>query len=96
MRFDIQHLGANADRGNWAASTLEYSFSPYLSVYATDLYNYEKTDIHYFSAGGSYTKGRTRVALNYGRQRGGLICVGGVCRFVPPNSGLSMNISTNF
>lgn len=95
-RLDIQHLSADADRGNWAAATAEYAFSPFLSVYVTDLYNYEKTNIHYFSVGGSYTKGRTRVAMNYGRQRGGLICVGGVCRFVPENTGLSMNISTNF
>lgn len=96
IRMDLQHLAADADRGNWAAATFEYAFSPYLSMYVTDLYNYGETDIHYYSVGGSYTKGRTRVALNYGRQRGGLICVGGVCRFVPENTGLTLNISTNF
>jgi hypothetical protein len=96
MRFDIQHLSADADRGNWAAATAEYAFSPYLAFYVTDLYNYDETNIHYYSAGGSYTRGRTRVALNYGRQRGGLVCVGGVCRFVPENTGLTLNISTNF
>jgi len=96
IRADIQHLATEADRGNWAAATAEYSFSPYLSFYVTDLYNYDETDIHYYSVGGSYTKGRTRVALNYGRQRGGLVCVGGVCRFVPENTGLTLNISTNF
>ncbi len=96
LRFDAQHLSADADRGNWAAATAEFAFSPYLSFYLTDLYNYDETDIHYYSVGGSYTKGRTRVAMNYGRQRGGLICVGGVCRFVPENTGLTLNISTNF
>lgn len=96
VRIDLQHLDADADRGNWAATTLEYSFSPFLSVYATDLYNYEETNRHYFSLGGSYTRGRSRVALNYGRQRGGLICVGGICRFVPENTGLTLNLSTNF
>lgn len=96
VRMDLQHLSADADRGNWAAATVEYAFSPFLSVYVIDLYNYEETNIHYYSIGGSYTKGRTRVAMNYGRQRGGLICVGGVCRFVPENTGLTLNISTNF
>jgi len=96
LRFDAQHLWADADRGNWAAATLEYSFSPFLSLYVTDLYNYDKTDRHYYSVGGSYTRGRSRVALNFGRQRGGLICVGGVCRFVPENTGLTLNLSTNF
>jgi len=94
--LDAQHLWADADRGNWAAATLEYSFSPFLSLYVTDLYNYDKTDRHYYSVGGSYTRGRSRVALNFGRQRGGLICVGGVCRFVPENTGLTLNLSTNF
>ncbi|MFB0903396.1 MAG: DUF6029 family protein [Nonlabens sp.] len=96
VRLDIQHLSADADRGNWAATTLEYAFSSSLSIYAADLYNYDETDIHYYSAGGSYTKGRSRIAVNYGRQRGGLICVGGVCRFVPENTGFTLNISTNF
>lgn len=96
VRMDLQHLSADADRGNWAAATLEYAFSPYFSIYAHDLYNYEETKKHYYSIGGSYTKGRTRVALNYGRQRAGLICVGGVCRFVPENTGLTINLSTNF
>ncbi|WP_124981758.1 DUF6029 family protein [Nonlabens xiamenensis] len=96
IRLDVQHLSADADRGNWAASTLEYAFNTSLSLYVADLYNYDETDIHYYSVGGSYTKGRTRVAVNYGRQRGGLICVGGVCRFVPENTGFTLNLSTNF
>ncbi|WP_292891394.1 DUF6029 family protein [Nonlabens sp.] len=96
MRLDLQHLAADADRGNWAAATLEYAFSSSLSIYALDLYNYSETDIHYYSLGGSYTKGRSRIALNFGRQRGGLICVGGVCRFVPENTGFTLNLSTNF
>jgi hypothetical protein len=96
VRLDVQHLSADADRGNWAATTLEYAFSSSLSIYATDLYNYDVTNIHYYSAGGSYTKGRSRIAVNYGRQRGGLICIGGVCRFVPENTGFTLNLSTNF
>ena len=96
LRLDLQHLSADADRGNWAAATLEYAFNSSLSIYASDLYNYDITDIHYYSAGGSYTKGRSRIAVNYGRQRGGLICVGGVCRFVPENTGFTLNLSTNF
>ncbi len=96
IRLDLQHLSADAERGNWAAATLEYAFSSSLSIYALDLYNYDETDIHYYSVGGSYTKGRSRIAFNYGRQRGGLICVGGVCRFVPENTGFTLNLSTTF
>jgi hypothetical protein len=97
LRFEIQHLWTNDDRKNWAASLLEYNFSPRVGVYIADSWNYGGEDkIHYYNFGGSYTKGITRVAVNYGRQRGGLICVGGVCRFVPENTGFSINLAVSF
>ncbi len=97
MRLELQHLWTEQDRKNWAAALFEYNFSPRLGVYIADSWNYGGEDeIHYYNFGGSYTKGRTRFAVNYGRQRGGLICVGGVCRFVPENTGFSMNIAVTF
>lgn len=97
LRFEMQHLWTDDDRKNWAASVLEYNFSPRVGVYVADSWNYGGEDkIHYYNFGGNYTKGITRVAINYGRQRGGLICVGGVCRFVPENTGLSLNLAVTF
>lgn len=97
LRFEIQHLWTDDDRKNWAASLLEYNFSPRVGVYIADSWNYGgEGEIHYYNVGGSYTKGITRFAINYGRQRGGLICVGGVCRFVPENTGISMNLAVSF
>ena len=52
--------------------------------------------INYYNLGGSYTKSAQRFTLNYGRQRGGLICIGGVCRFVPESTGLTANIVLSF
>ena len=66
------------------------------AVYLADNWNYGDTDIHYYSVGGSYSKGRTRLGVNYGRQRGGLICVGGVCRYVPENTGVTANLTVSF
>ncbi|MDC1326924.1 DUF6029 family protein [Ulvibacter sp.] len=97
VRFVLQHLWSEQDRKNWVASVLEYNFNSRFAVYVADAYNYGGVgDIHYYNAGGSYSKGSTRVAINYGRQRGGLICVGGVCRFVPENTGVSANLTVNF
>ena len=97
VRLVVQHLWSEQDRKNWMASVLEYNFNSHLGLYIADSYNYEgEGKIHYYNAGGSYTKGRTRLGLNYGRQRGGLICVGGVCRFVPENTGLSANLTVTF
>ena len=73
-----------------------------LSMWFHDLiYDPNKNDnetkrIHYYNLGGSYTLGAQRFALNYGRQRGGLVCIGGVCRFVPESTGLTANIVLSF
>lgn len=102
LRMELQHLWIdksrkNVDRKNWAAAVLEYNFNTALTIYAADAWNYEgENELHYYSFGGSYTKGPARFAVNYGRQRGGLICVGGVCRFVPENTGVTANLVVTF
>ena len=102
IRLEAQHLSTNDDAKNWVGGTLEYFFNSKFGIYLNDSYNYEESDfvenskIHFFNVGGSFTKGATRAALNYGRQRGGLICVGGVCRPVSKNSGVTLNLTTSF
>ncbi|MGO3811473.1 DUF6029 family protein [Mesonia sp.] len=100
IRLELEHLWADADRKNWAGGTLEYNFNRNLSFYVWDIYNYgtdkESEKNHYYNFGGAYRFGAWRIAANYGRQRGGLVCVGGVCRFVPENTGFTLNISTSF
>ena len=95
-----EHMWADSDKKNWAAGTVEYNLNPQWSVYGTDLYNYgnpdEEIQNHYYNFGGAFRKGSTRVALSYGRQRGGLVCVGGVCRYVDESSGLSLSLNTTF
>lgn len=96
LRFIGQHLWTRQDKKNWASATLEYAPSLKWSFYTHDLYNYGGDNKHYYSLGGAYVVGATRIGMSYGRQREGLICVGGVCRLVPESSGLTINISTNF
>ncbi|UUV22138.1 DUF6029 family protein [Paenimyroides aestuarii] len=100
VRLQLQNMWATADKGDWGAALLEFVPNTMFSLYVTDMYNYgnshPESRIHYYSVGGSFSKGATRIALNYGRQRGGLICVGGVCRFVPESNGLTVNLTTNF
>lgn len=97
VRLEAQHLATKQDKKNWAAFLMEYSVAPKWSFFFFDQYNYGDIDkIHYYQTGFSYTKNASRLALSYGRQRGGLICVGGVCRNVPSATGLSMSLSTSF
>lgn len=100
IRLMGEHMWADYDRKNWAAATLEFNVNAKFTVYAYDLYNYGN-DLdyyrnHYYNVGGSFRKKSTRLAINYGRQRGGLVCVGGVCRFVDENSGVSLSFNTSF
>lgn len=100
LRLELQHMWATADKNNWAAATLEYVPNQKFSFYVSDLYNYgndyDEDKIHYYNVGGSFSKGATRLSANYGRQRGGMICVGGVCRYVPESAGFSLSLTTNF
>ncbi|MCF6213756.1 MAG: DUF6029 family protein [Flavobacteriaceae bacterium] len=99
IRVKIEHLQTPNDSKNWWSASSEVYYKD-ISFYVSDLYNYGNTNdaekIHYYNFGGSYSKNKSRLALNYGRQRGGLLCVGGVCRFVPRTTGYSLNFSTTF
>lgn len=97
LRMELQHLWTADDDKNWAAGVLEYNFNSSLGVYVADSWNYGgPNNDHFYNIGGSYSKGRARFGLNYGRQRGGLICVGGVCREVPESSGVTANLVVTF
>jgi len=100
VRLELQHQWADQERKNWAGGTVEYVPSSKWSFFIHDIYNYgsdkENEKLHYYSAGGAFSQGATRIAASYGRQRGGMMCVGGVCRFVPESAGFSLNITTNF
>jgi len=100
LRVEGEHMWADADRKNWAGATVELNLYDRYSIYVWDIYNYgnddENQQTHYYNVGGAYRIGSTRIAANYGRQRGGLVCVGGVCRFVPESTGFSLSLSTAF
>jgi len=100
IRVVGEHMWADYDKKNWACSTVEFNANSKYSFYVTDLYNYgndlEYQRNHYYNFGGAFRKKTTRIALSYGRQRGGLVCVGGVCRNVPESSGVSLSLNTSF
>lgn len=95
LRIETQHLYTKQDFGSWAMLLTEYSKFPNLSFFLSDEYNYTN-NIHYYSGGMSYVKGAHRFSLSYGRQRAGLLCVGGICRLVPAATGLLCTASGSF
>ncbi|MEM6299136.1 MAG: DUF6029 family protein [Bacteroidota bacterium] len=100
LRVELQHLATKNDRGSWAFALIEYGRSPNWFFFISDELNYGEVNkdkpIHYYNVGAAYSKGANRVSLSWGRQRFGLVCVGGVCRIVPEYSGLSLSVTSSF
>lgn len=100
IRWEVQHLASKQDKKNWAMSLIEYGAGEHWLISAQDLYNYgnEKSNerFHYYNATVVYVKSATRISLGYGRQRAGIFCVGGVCRYVPASNGLLLSVTSSF
>ena len=100
LRFEYQQLFTRQDRGDWVMALLEFNIAPKWFFTVFDEYNYGNPDkdmqLHYYSAAMAFVQGTSRIALSYGRQREGLLCVGGVCRAVPAANGVTLTISSSF
>lgn len=102
LKFDIEFMSADNNNKNWFSNAVEFNLNEKLSIFAMDMINVGtdtkmgEPNKHYFTVGSAYRKGSSRFAVSYGRQRAGLVCIGGVCRFVPESSGLSFSINTAF
>ncbi len=100
LRTELQYMNTKQDFGSWSMALVEYTMAPHWFVAVQDLYNHgnESADhrIHYYTFSTGYTKGAHRIAVNYGKQRAGIFCVGGVCREVPASNGLSVSITSSF
>ncbi|MFY8089998.1 MAG: DUF6029 family protein, partial [Chitinophagaceae bacterium] len=94
IRWELQHQWSKGRFNNWVAGLVEYNFGSSFGVFASDLFNYGNSNknnpLHFYNVGATYNKNAFRLQFSYGRQRGGLICVGGVCRFVPQSAGLNL------
>ncbi len=100
IRVEAQTLQTKQDLGSWAMGLVEYTYSPHWFATIYDQYNYGNhvvaQRVHYVGGQVGYVGGTTRIALGYGRQRAGIVCVGGVCRFVPASNGASLSITSAF
>ncbi|MBL0046550.1 MAG: hypothetical protein IPP32_00395 [Bacteroidetes bacterium] len=100
IRIEVEGLFTKQDIGSWAAALLEYTVAPHWSVAVLDQYNYgnpeSEKQIHYYTGNITYTQNANRFSIAYGRQRAGLLCVGGVCRIVPASNGLTLSVSSSF
>lgn len=100
FRADIEHLYTKDDYGSWALALGELTIGENWFVAAMDQYNYGNKDpehqIHYVNGQVGYYWGTNRIVFGYGKQRAGIFCVGGVCRFVPASNGFALTITSSF
>lgn len=105
LRFEAEWMGSDSkydasidDKrcGDWIMGLVEYNFTSAFFVSLSDQYCYNDGKGNYYNISMGYTKGATRLQVGYGKQREGIICIGGVCRQVPASNGLTFSLTTSF
>jgi len=100
IRAELQGLFTKKDKGDWATLVLEYTISPNWFFSIIDQYNYGNPDksqqLHHILGAFGYTFESSKIMVSYGRQRAGMFCVGGVCRYVPASNGLTIMFTQSF
>ena len=100
LRFETQAMWTDEDKGDWLFGQIEYTFSPHWYIAVLDQYNFGNEDlkkrVHYGLISAGYINGSHRFSFQYGKQRAGVFCVGGVCRAVPASNGLTFSFTSSF
>ena len=108
LRFEAEWLGSDSyynkaeeehtDRraGDWIMGLVEWNIGRNFFVSLSDQYAYQDGIGNYYDLSLGYTHGATRLQVGYGKQREGMLCIGGVCRLVPASNGLTFSLTTSF
>ncbi|MCK9163758.1 MAG: DUF6029 family protein, partial [Bacteroidales bacterium] len=104
LRYELQLLFTEQNYGEWAAGnwiqgTLEFNLGGKFFSAISDQWNYGNANgekVHYYNFSIGYTHETSRIQISYGKQREGIICIGGVCRMVPASNGLFATITSSF
>lgn len=105
IRFEGEWMGSDSQYntevddkrcGDWIMGLIEYNFTSNFFVSLSDQYCYNDGIGNYYNLSVGYTHKATRLQLGYGKQREGIICIGGVCRQVPASNGLTFSLTSSF
>jgi len=90
----------DTENGNWFSGLAELTIKSKLLISGLFDYNYgnkkEELKIVYYNFNIAYLMGGTRISVSYGRNAGGILCVGGVCRAVPATNGFFLSLTSSF
>lgn len=96
LRMEVQHVWSDSkDDPRWVMGLLEFGFAPAWMLYVSDMCNYDSygESLHYYRTGCSYSWRSLRASVDYGRNRAGMQCSGGVCRYIPEHTGFAVSLS---
>lgn len=105
LRFEAEWLASDSKytkesndfrAGDWIMGLVEWNIGSHWFLSASDQYPYNDGVGNYYNLSVGYTHGSARLQLGYGKQRQGLLCIGGVCRQVPASNGLTFSLTTSF
>ncbi|MEQ8359669.1 MAG: DUF6029 family protein [Cytophagales bacterium] len=99
-RLELQHLSTKQDFGDWFTGLFEQTLTSHWFINALGEYNYGNPNAErrnlYLSGAVGYRKDTYSIKVGGGRQRGGFLCVGGICRPVPENTGVTLTLASSF
>lgn len=107
LRFEGEWLGSDSryspeeeltDRraGDWVMGLVEWNIGSRWFLTASDQVAYQDGEGNYYNFAVGYNQGATRLQIGFGKQRKGMLCIGGVCRVVPASNGLTFSLTTSF
>lgn len=96
LRWELQYLYSQELTKDWMAGLVELGLAPHWSFSLSDMYNHGSTKDHYWNVSLSYSTGSFKVLAGYGRNRAGMVCSGGVCRYQPEYQGASLRAQWSF
>ena len=100
QQMEVKKNDIRDDMGSWAMGLIEYTYAPHFFLTLMGEYNYgnndEKKRFLYPNTAITFVNGGSRIMLGYGKQRAGILCIGGVCRAMPASNGFTLSVSSTF
>lgn len=99
VRINGEYMNSKQAEGSWMNLLLEYNIAPKWIFTLSDMYNIKPvkgSKYNYYSAGATYIQDTHRFNLNWVRQRAGIVCTGGICRYEPAFNGIKINLESRF
>ena len=92
LRTELQYLYSQEREKDWMAALVELGIAPHWSFTVSDMYNHGSSHEHFWNVTASWSLNALKCIVGYGRNKEGMVCSGGVCRWQPEYQGLFFRI----